>query len=163
HLFNPAAFGVTVATVAGVAAQSWWATTNVWAIAVAGLILAFRLRRLPMVVAFWLVNLAFLFLSNPALLSAPPVSWFNPAILFLSLFMLTEPVTGPKSKEASIAYGVLLALFIPPAGLFAGAASVTLALLLTNLFAAPLDFLVLIVKMKGMMKKMLKSVGGPVK
>ena len=104
HVFNPAAIGAFVVGLTGLAYSAWWIATPILLpyVAVAGFLVLWRTRRLPLALVFLVVatlNIAVrnVFFGQPfldgvstALLSLP--------VVFFACFMLDEPLTLPPRR-----------------------------------------------------------------
>jgi FG-GAP-like repeat/ASPIC and UnbV len=144
HIFNPSNFGLVLVFLIFREGRAepldfWWGPMGAWMIAAlaiivcGGLAILYRLRLLPIAVAFWLT-----FAAGIAVIAAAghamsarwhvgPVTGFffwwvlvtSPEILVFLFFMLSDPKTIPATKRARIAYaigvGVLATLLIAPA------------------------------------------------
>jgi Na+-translocating ferredoxin:NAD+ oxidoreductase RnfD subunit len=105
NVFNPAALGLVVTFYLFDTGQSWWGAlpeAPPWAFAAmlaAGLFIADRVNKLPMVLAF--LGAYFALFTATAFVSAPDtvVEIFRtpdaPAALFFAFFILTDPPTSP--------------------------------------------------------------------
>jgi len=76
--------------------------------------------------------------------SVPPVLWTlcSGAMLYAAFFMVTDPITAPKNKQAQIVYGAfigILIVFLRWKAVFAGA--VAFAILLGNMLAPTLEMI----------------------
>ncbi len=104
HIFNPAAVGATVVTLAGVSPAAWWIGTPVLAapVIVLGLVVLLRVERVRLVAFFVLlvVCVAVVRLTVSGLPSGEAITfalWQSP-FLFLGAFMLSEPTTLPPRR-----------------------------------------------------------------
>ena len=120
NVFNPAALALLLAFVAFGAEESWWgALPDLPLIALAlvaagGLYLAVHLNKLPSVVVFLLAYFAaFTLLSYSG---DPKRVWEvyrTPdlhAVVFLALFMVTDPPTSPPKPREQVIYAVICAV-----------------------------------------------------
>jgi Na+-translocating ferredoxin:NAD+ oxidoreductase RnfD subunit len=122
NLFNPAAFGLLAALLLVPAGQSWWgALTDVPAAFIAvlvlgGSVIAWRVRKLPMVIAFFgayfaAFTVAALVVNEP---SASLAAVFRPpfvnAGLFFGFLMLTDPATSPNRLDEQVLFGTGVAV-----------------------------------------------------
>jgi len=119
NVFNPAALALLIAFFAFGAEESWWGAlpdlpmAALLVVAAGGLYLAERLNKLPSVVAFLLTYFAGFtlvsFVGDPGsvweVFRAPDLH----AVIFLALFMVTDPPTSPPKAREQIIYGVLCA------------------------------------------------------
>ena len=114
HLFNPAAVGLLIGLVVFPTGHSWWgALTDLpWpasAILIGcAVVVANRVRRLPMLIAFLLIYFAaFALMALPLSGSVPRLAEvfripFLNAAIFFSGFMLTDPVTSPSRPREQL-------------------------------------------------------------
>ncbi len=147
HILNPAAAGVSIAVVFGLTFSFWWVATPVLAplIIVGGLLVAYRAGVLATVGVYSAV--AFVALGLRLVLSGEPIDltvWLvvtSYPVLFLGLFMLTEPLTLPIRRwqqfvvAGLVGLGVALPFSIPLGGGFTLYSSPELALVAGNLVA----------------------------
>jgi ferredoxin-NADP reductase len=147
HILNPAATGVSIAVLFGLTFSFWWVATPPLAplIIVGGLLVAYRAGVMTTVGVF--VAVAFIALGARLLLSGEPVDatvWLmvtSYPVLFLGLFMLTEPLTLPAKQwqhyvvATVVALGVALPFSLPLGGNFTLYSSPELALVAGNLVA----------------------------
>ena len=145
HLFNPAAVGVFLASVAFKEFASWWVGQPVLlpAAVLGGAFLVWRVRRVRLVVFFLAAYAAMVFASSfvqglPPDLAIASVgfAFAHTEAFFLAAAMLTEPKTSPKSFRLQAVYALVVAfLMIPQLSILSIASSPELALLAGNLFA----------------------------
>ena len=147
HILNPAAAGVSIAVLFGLTFSFWWVATPPLTpmIIIGGLLVAYRAGVLKTVGVF--VVVAFLALGARLLISGEPLGvtvWLmvtSYPVLFLGLFMLTEPLTLPTRQwhhyvvATVVALGVALPFAIPFGGGFTLYSSPELALVVGNLVA----------------------------
>lgn len=126
HVLNPAVVGLLVVTWTHTGFAGWWVGSRELAPAVAilGLVVVWRTRRLGAVIGFLVpaVGLGILgYLRFDAWLS-DAVAWALIAspVLFLAGFMLTEPLTSPPRRWQRVAVGALVG-GLTAAPLFVGA------------------------------------------
>ena len=147
HVFNPAAFGATVAGLAGVGFASWWIGTPVMFafVAIFGLLILRKLHRFELVAWFIVASAAITtlvglvhgydlgdFIKN-VVLSGPT--------LFLAGVMLTEPATMPTRRYYQALFALLVgALFASQLHVFGQLITPQLALLAGNVFAFTVCF-----------------------
>ena len=118
HIFNPAAFGAAIVSIAGAfgasawwgAAASWWVGTPAMAIPVAlvGLVLLWRIERVRVVLVFLLVAVGTAVVCQGAqaqqleagfdLGAALSSAVLHSPFLFLGVFMVAEPLTSPPRR-----------------------------------------------------------------
>ncbi|MHB8645313.1 MAG: RnfABCDGE type electron transport complex subunit D [Thermomicrobiales bacterium] len=142
HIFNPAALALVAAYFLFASGQSWWGALPslpppfIVVLLAAGIFIADRVNKLPMVLAFLgcyvlLFTLA-AFISGPArtaeIFRAPDIN----AALFFAFFMLTDPPTSPARYRDQVVFGLgvavaccaifltIGALYFLPAGLLIG-------------------------------------------
>lgn len=124
HVFNPAAAGAAAVTLTGVAPSMWWIGTPLLAVPVVvlGVAVAWRAEQLRTAALFVVVAVpttvvarilqaqqhglavAFPDVLAQAALSSP--------VLFLGLFMLTEPLTLPAGRIGRVAVAVVVAVLV---------------------------------------------------
>lgn len=116
HIFNPAAVGAAVVTLAGVSPASWWVGTPLLAapVLVFGLIVLLRVERVRLVAFFVLlvVCVAVVRLAVAGLPSDEAITfaiWQSP-FLFLGVFMLSEPATLPPRRWQQFTVATVVAL-----------------------------------------------------
>ncbi len=117
-IFNPAAVGLLISTYLFSSMQSWWAAMTLLPnatliiLAIALVIIAKRVKKIPQVLAFlasYLVIVAFFLLFKQTSMDAL-FALENPmanSALFLAAFMLTDPPTSPSKPKAQIAFGII--------------------------------------------------------
>ncbi len=147
HILNPAATGVSIAVLFGLTFSFWWVATPPLTplIIMGGLLVAYRAGVMKTVGVF--VAVAFIGLGARLLVSGEPVgmtAWLmvtSYPVLFLGLFMLTEPLTLPTRQwqhyvvATIVGLGVALPVSIPFGGGFTLYSSPELALVVGNLVA----------------------------
>lgn len=147
HILNPAAVGVSIAVLFGLTFSFWWVATPPLAplIILGGLLVAYRAGVMKTVAVFGVV--AFVALGARLLISGEPLGvtvWLmvtSYPVLFLGLFMLTEPLTLPTRQwqhyvvATVVGLGVALPFSIPFGGGFALYSSPELVLVAGNLVA----------------------------
>lgn len=120
NVFNPAALGLIASTVLFGTGQSWWGSfpdlspVALVVLLAAGLFLANRLNKLPMVLVFLAGYFALFtvaaFVGDPArvaeIFRSPDVN----AALFFAFFMLDDPPTSPVKYDDQIWYGLIVAV-----------------------------------------------------
>ncbi|MEP7000389.1 MAG: RnfABCDGE type electron transport complex subunit D [bacterium] len=120
NVFNPAALGLVVTYFTFDTAQSWWgALPDVAPVAIAllfaaGLFIAARVHKLPLVLAFlgsyYLLFTLTAFVGDPAkvaeLYRAPDLH----AALYFAFFMVTDPPTSPPKYRDQLINGALVAV-----------------------------------------------------
>ncbi|MBI4091441.1 hypothetical protein HY419_01665, partial [candidate division WWE3 bacterium] len=116
HLFNPAAFGALTAGIILADYPSWWAVSFGFApiliaIGLSGYLSAFKLKKWPTILGFYLT---YALLASLGLLNFERALDFTTA--FFVMVMLVEPMTSPDKIFDQIIYSVFvatLAIFTP--------------------------------------------------
>jgi len=146
HVLNPAATGVTIAGLLGLTAGFWWIANPPMTafILVSGLIIAWRSGTLPVAltglgIGVGAVMIRLVGSGEPLWGSAYLVLTSYP-ILFLALFMLTEPLTLPARRWAQLVVAAIVGIAVAlPWSLSLGGVGVSsspeLALVIGNLVA----------------------------
>jgi Na+-translocating ferredoxin:NAD+ oxidoreductase RnfD subunit len=120
HIFNPAAIALVAAYFLFGSAQNWWgALPNLpvpflVVLLVAGIFIADRVNKLPMVLpflgCFFLLFTLVSFVGDPArvaeIFRAPDLN----AALFFALFMLSDPPTSPARYCDQVWFGLIVAV-----------------------------------------------------
>jgi len=120
NVFNPAALAIVATFYVFNTGQSWWgAMPNAPAITLAvlfaaGIFIADRVNKLPLVVAFlgvyYLLFTVTAFFGDPRIVAeiyrAPDLQ----AVLFFAFFILTDPPTSPVRHQPQIICGILVAV-----------------------------------------------------
>ncbi len=145
HLFNPAAAGIFLSSIAFKEFASWWVGQPILlpAVLLGGAVLVWKVRRFKMV-GFFLATLAAMVVGS-ALIQGMPFDlavantgfvFFSTEAFFLAAVMLTEPKTSPKSFRLQAIYATIVAFFmIPQLSIFTLSSSPELALIAANFFA----------------------------
>jgi len=116
HLVNPAAFGAVVAGASGLAFSSWWVGTAslLPAVALGGVVILWRTRRLGMGVLYLVVGTA---VTTGVVLAAGgdvaaglSLALVSGPLVFAAGYMLSEPLTQPPLRWQRLAYAVVVAL-----------------------------------------------------
>jgi Na+-translocating ferredoxin:NAD+ oxidoreductase RnfD subunit len=119
HVFNPAALALVLAPLAFGSGESWWGALGdipfVWLIVLiaAGLWMADRLNKFPLVLTFLAVYFGFFAIASLSNAHAVAEMFREPflqAALFFGFFMLTDPPTSPNRYLDQVWFGVLAAL-----------------------------------------------------
>ncbi len=121
HLVNPAAFGVLFVTLLQLSGGVWWVATAPMlpAVVVLALVIAYRTRKLPVVLLFVGVAAAlmvgFRLADGDAAGAALEYAFVTTPVVFLAGFMLTEPLTLPPTRrqQLSVAAGVAVLFALP--------------------------------------------------
>jgi len=144
HIFNPVAIAVVLSALTLNQSASWWVGNLYMApfVALVGFLIVRKIRRADLVISFLASVLVVVVVSN--LITGSTISplvdiyrtLFQSPVLFLAVFMLTEPLTTPPTRTMRIIYGALVGLFFIPS-LHIGSLYFTpeLALVLGNIFA----------------------------
>ncbi len=146
HFLNPAALGVTITGLLGFTASFWWVATPPLAPLIIGLGLIIAQRAGVMVVALTgagvgvVVTLVRLMVSGDELLSSAYLVVTSYPIIFLALFMLTEPLTLPGRSRARLLVAIVVGVgvglpFSLPLGSYTLYSSPELVLILGNAVA----------------------------
>lgn len=122
HLFNPAAFGAALMSLAFHRPVSWW-VGDYWVLlpllVLGGVLIVARLRYFAMLGSFAVVALG-LSVAHGILSSLADVAQslsrmgIHSMFGFFGLVMLTEPRTAPLGRWRQIAYGALVGLLFSP-------------------------------------------------
>ena len=141
HIFNPAAFGVLLASLVGIGSGAWWiANTALFVpMLIVGFLVLLKLRRFELFFAFSITSLVLIVIKlypGSNLVDSAITALTLYPLLFLGTIMLTEPYTMPASRNKRLVFGVIVGLIFA-ANIDFGviAASPHLALIIGNLFA----------------------------
>ncbi len=141
-IFNPAAFGVFIASLLGIASGTWWVATPALFIpaTILGLLILLKLRRFALFFAFAIPAVAMIVAStagpNLSLPAALVTAVTLYPVVFLGTIMLTEPRTMPGTHYKRIFFGGIVGLiFGAQIDTAIVSTSPHLALLAGNLFA----------------------------
>jgi ferredoxin-NADP reductase len=141
HIFNPAAFAVTLTALTGIGSASWWVgTLPMFPFLLLGVLIVRKIRRFDLVFYFFVTalltifGLSFLKGSDPVrILKA---TFIESPIFFFAFVMLTEPLTTPPTKSLQSIYGVLVGFFFSPQLQFGSLYTTPeIALLIGNIFS----------------------------
>lgn len=146
HFLNPAALGVTVTGLLGLTASFWWVATPPLTpvIILLGLLVAWRGGVLTIALTGLFVGvgvtLVRLIVSGEELLTSVYLVATSYPIVFLALFMLTEPLTLPGRFRARVLVAVVVGFglglpFALPLGSYTLYSSPELALIVGNIVA----------------------------
>lgn len=119
HIFNPAAFAVTISAIVLNQGASWWAGGSEMLILViaGGLIMLRKLRRFHLVISFLISYAVILTVLNFNLIGVSGIpslikgAYLSPSLVFFTFIMLTEPITSPANRRYRIYYGIFAGLF----------------------------------------------------
>lgn len=160
HIFNPVAIATVITAYTINQSPSWWVGTTFMApfVAIVGFLVVRKIRRADLVISFLVVSILITVL--PGIINHSSISpltnlyrtIFQSPILFLAVFMLTEPLTTPPTRLMRIIYGSLVGLLFLP-NIHIGSIYLTpeFALVIGNLFAyivSPKERLLLALKEK---------------
>lgn len=119
HMLNPAAAGLLITGLLFSSEQSWWGGLGdlpailIVAVAVAGLIIAERVNKLPTALTFLAAYFVLLTISS---IAGTPLSFADAfrepmtgAALFFACFMLTDPPTTPARALDQVWFAILVA------------------------------------------------------
>jgi ferredoxin-NADP reductase len=142
HIFNPAAIGAFIVGLTGLTFSFWWIGTPVMLpfVAVAGFLVLFRTRRLPMAIVFIVVatlNIVIRYaITGVPIGTGVGLALLSSPIVFFACFLLDEPLTLPPRRWQQLAEAVVVALLFQ-LGFSIGTFSSTpeFALVVGNLFA----------------------------
>lgn len=119
HIFNPAAFGVAVTALFLSQGATWWIGT-LWMlpfVAVGGFLVARKIKRMDMVVAFGAALVATILIlgaTQGGSLNIVEESLLYAPAVFLGTVMLTEPLTTPPTRFLRIWYAILVGFLFAP-------------------------------------------------
>lgn len=160
HIFNPVAIAAVITAYTINQSPSWWVGTTYMApfVAIVGFLIVRKIRRSDLVLSFLFVSILVTILPGIINNSSVPVltnlyrAIFQSPILFLAVFMLTEPLTTPPTRLMRIIYGSIVGLLFFP-NIHIGSVYLTpeFALIIGNLFAyivSPKERLLLALKEK---------------
>ncbi|MDD3531365.1 MAG: RnfABCDGE type electron transport complex subunit D [Candidatus Pacebacteria bacterium] len=140
HIFNPAAFGVTLSAFLLNQSATWWISGSMALlplVILGGFLIVRKIRREDLVASFTLVAFATILATAPTGNLVTPVlqTLSHSAFFFLALVMLTEPLTMPPSRWLRVTYAAIVGfLFAPNIHLGSFYFSPELALLIGNVF-----------------------------
>lgn len=141
HLFNPAAFGVALASLTIGQSASWWAACTPALLPVTiigGFLIVRKVQQEYLVGIFTLAALTTVTVLSPgnSLVMPSVQTLLYSSLLFFAGVMLTEPLTMPASRQMRILFAALVGtLFAPNFHLGPFYFSPEMALLVGNLFA----------------------------
>ncbi|MBI4017570.1 MAG: RnfABCDGE type electron transport complex subunit D [Candidatus Aenigmarchaeota archaeon] len=138
HIFNPAAFGTLLASLAFGFPISWWGSSVPALTWFLGIALIYKFRRLELPVTLLVTYLLLSMIGNYTGFS---MLLENMPLVFMSFFMAPEPITSPYTRNGRILFGVLAGVAIFALG-FVGRLDILLGgLLLANLSVQPINML----------------------
>jgi ferredoxin-NADP reductase/Na+-translocating ferredoxin:NAD+ oxidoreductase RnfD subunit len=142
NLFNPAAIGALIVSVAHILPATWWVGNPAMAIPVIifGLLILRKIRRFSLFVAFVIAaTLTTLYVSiglgDQSLSSTLHDTFLSGPLLFLGTIMLTEPSTLPVTRYYQVLYGALVGVvFSASIGIGRISSTPQVALIVGNIF-----------------------------
>lgn len=142
HIFNPAAFAVSLTALTINQSASWWVGTASLMpfVLIGGLLITRKIKRFDLVLPFILVSVtASIIIHANSIADLPKVlsnSLMTSPLLFFAFIMLTEPLTTPPTKYLRSTYGGLIGMIFDPMVHIAGLYSTPeLALVFGNVFS----------------------------
>ena len=142
HIFNPAAFGLTVGAFAiSTYAASWWLGTASMLpfVLIGGFLVVRKIKRVDLALSFTIAAFASIAVSA-GLRGFDPVTalqnaFLHSPIFFFASIMITEPLTTPPTRSMRVIYGALVgALFAPAIHVGSVHSTPELVLLVGNVF-----------------------------
>ncbi len=109
HIFNPANLALATFVFLLPASHGWSGATSIPLVIILGLATIFVLKRLHLPAIFFGTTLVLLLATRG--LAGWEQFAANGAMWFFGLFMLTEPVTSPISRNGQLVFGFLAAIF----------------------------------------------------
>lgn len=158
HIFNPAAFAVTLTAFVINQSATWWVGNLPMLpfILAGGVLVVRKIRRFDLVATFILTAVVVilgtsLLKGNDLILVLQKAVFYSP-LLFFAFVMLTEPLTAPGTKRLQVFYGALVGfLFAPQVHLGSFYTTPEVSLLIGNIFSyivSPKERLILKLKEK---------------
>lgn len=134
HIFNPAAFGVALGALMLGQSATWWiasSTVLMPLVVIGGFLIVRKIRRFDLVATFSIVALAAAAVTSPSggVLTHLTQTVLYSSFSFLTLVMLTEPLTMPPSRLLRVGYAAIVGVLFGSLYL-----SPELALLVGNIF-----------------------------
>jgi ferredoxin-NADP reductase len=114
HIFNPAAIGAFIVGLTGLTFSFWWIGTPPMLpfVAVAGFLILWRTRRIPMAVVFIVVATANIVIRNllfgASITDGIGLALLSSPIVFFACFMLDEPLTLPPRRWQQLLEAVIV-------------------------------------------------------
>ena len=116
HIFNPANFGILLASIFFGAAHTWWISSPLILVLIFGIFMIWRLKRFDLAVSFliayYFINSIIEFAKGGSLNDVYLTIINGGVVYFFSMFMLVEPKTHPTGKRQKIVYGILVAVLL---------------------------------------------------
>lgn len=142
HIFNPAAIAVVVSSVLFNLNATWW-VGNLWmtpVVAISGFLIVRKLRREKVMGIFLAAASGLTLLSGLSqgigIITIIETLLFHSSLLFMALFMVTEPLTSPTTQKNQIIFSLLAAvLFWPNFHIGSWYSTPEIALIVANLYA----------------------------
>jgi len=116
HIFNPAAVGLFIVGITGLAYPGWWVGTPYLQplIVIGAFLILYRTQRLTMGLVFIVlasaINIGAFLAGGSTLESALTFTFLSSPLVFFAGFMLSEPLTLPPRRWQQIAVAALVAL-----------------------------------------------------
>lgn len=145
HIANPAALPLVLAGMMGYGGAMWWVGSRYLLpiVAVAGLLVILKTRRVPLVLTYiglsTLISTLYFLPSTPAIetILRHFLSW---PTIFFAAFMLTEPLSLPSTRKLQYIYAAIAALLSSvPYALGPIYGTPELALVIANIFTLIVD------------------------
>lgn len=117
HIFNPVAIGLVIVGLFQFTGVTWWVSSKYFfpVMLIVGLFVLRKVKRFTLFFAYLVTSIIVVSLSAvfheqnvTEMISQHILSW---PILFLGIFMLTEPLTTPPTKGLQIVYGAIVGTF----------------------------------------------------
>lgn len=116
HVFNPANFGILLASIIFGAEHTWWISSPLALVIIFGIFLIWRMRRFDLALSFILAYFIFSVSADLSLLGNFNELYLfianSGVIFFFSMYMLIEPKTTPPARKQRIVYGIFVALLL---------------------------------------------------
>ncbi len=118
HVFNPANFALLVLVGFGIGKDAWWIGTNSILVAILGLFILWRLRKISIVVPFFLffllsTSITSVFIQRQLTTDILLAEATGGSTLFFMFIMLQEPMTTPRKKYGRIVFGSVVGVLVP--------------------------------------------------
>lgn len=121
HIFNPVAIAIVLTAFGPQESASWWVGTT-WLmplVVIGGFLVAYKIRRLRMVLLFILVALGstlfWALIDGKDLAVTLSATLLHSSFFFLGFVMLTEPATSPTTNRRRYVYAAIVGLLFAPA------------------------------------------------
>ena len=142
HIFNPAAFGLTVMGLATGTTFGWWGDTIPWLAILLVLPIIWKVKKQVQIISFLITHAILFLLTQFSSVTSGGVDAGSFLLLGLSWFfvlvMVPEPMTTPATRRDQISFGILVAALSLALSYVSPVANVALplSLLVGNLVAA---------------------------